>query len=600
MIGTQILHLSHQFTGQEDARHCIRRREKEQEWSSLLHSCNCMEEIEQTHTQIIKLGGFHHLGSLISACALSDWGCMDYACSIFQQMDDPDAFTFNTMLRGHVRGGDPQAAILLYAEMQDRDIQPDNFTYAPLLKGCSHLSALGEGMQIHGHVLKNGFGSNIFVQNSLINMYGKCGEIKSSSTVFDRMDQRSIASWSALISCHTRLGLWWESLSLLGNMTSGGWRPEETTLVSALSSSSHLGVLDFGRCIHGFLLRNVSGLNIIVQTSLVDMYVKSGCLEKGLSVFHQMPRKNQVSYSVMITGLAFYGQAEEAFRVFSDMLKQGLVPDETIYVGVLTACSQAGLVEEGHKYFRRMTFEHKVIPTVQHYGCMVDLMGHAGMLAEAYELIKTMPIEPNDVVWRCLLNAGKVYQNFEIMEIASRNLFQIQPHKASDYLLLSNMYAQDHKWEDVAKIRKKMGDKGVKQVPGYCLVKVGKKVHKFVSQDKSHPHTIAVYGMIHQMEWQLKFEGYSADTSQVVLNSDEEEKRQHLRGHSQKLALAFSLMHTEQGSIIRIIRSIRMCSDCHTYTRFISKIFHKTIVVREQNRFHQFKGGTCSCEIHVE
>ncbi|KAF8379017.1 hypothetical protein HHK36_028444 [Tetracentron sinense] len=601
MIRTSVLQQTPLLVAQEDPKPQIPelRPSKGQECFPLLQRCKSMEEFKQVHAQILKLGfdwDSCHTGSLVATCALSNWGSMDYACSIFRQIDEPGSFEFNTMIRGHVKDMNPKTALFLYEEMQERGVKPDNFTYPSLLKACAHLSALGEGIQIHGHVFKLGFEADLIVQNSLINMYGKCGEIKLSCKVFEKMHQRSIASWSALIAAYANLGMWWECLRLFGEMGSVGyWRAEESTLVSVLSSCTHLGALGLGRCTHGSLLRNMSGLNVIVETSLVDMYVRCGSLENGLCVFHNMPKKNQLSYSVMISGLAIHGRGHEALDVFSDMLKEGLKPDAVIYVSVLSACSHAGLVNEGLCWFNRMKAEHRIEPTIQLYSCVVDLMGRAGMLNEAYELIKTMPMKPNDVVWRCLLSACKVHQDLEMGEIAGRNLFQLNPHNASDYVLLSNIYALAQRWEDVAKMRKEMKHKGLTQMPGFSLVEVKRKVHKFVSDDKSHPQWNAVYEMMHQMEWQLRFEGYSADTSQVLFNVDEAEKRQRLSRHSQKLAMAFALIHTCQGSTVRIVKNHRMCNDCHTYTGLISKIFNRTIIVRDRNRFHHFKDGTCSC-----
>ncbi|OVA02841.1 Pentatricopeptide repeat [Macleaya cordata] len=559
-----------------------------------------MEDFKQVHAQILKLNQFQMdsrgAGNLITVCALSDWGSMDYACSIFRNIDDPGVFEFNTMIRGYIKDRNSQEAILLYKEMHQRGIKPDNFTYPALLKACSYLSAIREGLQIHGHVFKFGFESDVFVQNSLINMYGKCGEIKLCCRVFEKMDQISVASWSALLASHTKLGLWRECLRLFGEMSSEGfWRADESTLVSVLSSCTHLGALDLGRSIHGFLSRNISDLNVIVQTSLIDMYVKCGSIEKGLILFQNMPKKNQLSYTVIISGLAIHGRAEEALKIFQNMLKEGLDPDEIVYVGVLTACSHGGLVDEGRKFFDKMRFEHQIEPTIQHYGCMVDLISRAGKIDEAFELIKSMPKKPNDVIWRSLLSSCKVHQDFEFAEIASRNLFELDPQNTSDYVLLSNIYAKAHRWEDAAKTRKDMVNKGLNQIPGCSSVEVKKKVHKFVSQDKSHPESYAIYEMIHQMEWQLRFEGYAPDISEVLFDVDEEEKTERLRAHSQKLAIAYALIHTSEGSTIRIVKNIRMCNDCHTYTKLISKIFDRTIIVRDRNRFHLFKDGICSC-----
>ncbi|KAK9120489.1 hypothetical protein Syun_018106 [Stephania yunnanensis] len=608
MIRAPVLHQAHLLIPHEEpsplpssssSSHCIECMSREQECFYLLQRCKCMEEFKQVHAQVLRLGldtaDNRRAGGLVAACALSDWGSMSYACSIFEQIDEPDAFAYNSMMRGHVKDCDPEEAILLYNEMQHRGVQPDNYTFPSLLKACSHVPALQEGMQIHGHVFKYGFEDDLFVQNSLINLYGKCGDVKLCCGVFEQMDHTSVASWSALISSHARLGLWGECLRLFESMNCEGWRPDESTLVSVLSSCAHLGALHVGRCIHGFLLRNMKELNVIVQTSLIDMYVKCGAVENGLAIFHQMGRKNLFSYSVMISGLALHGRAEEALRIFSDMLEEGLEPDDVIYVGVLSACSHAGYLDEGHRYFGMMRNEHRIEPTIQHYGCMVDLMGRAGRLDDAHELIRRMPMKPNSIVWRCLLSASKVHQNIEIAETASRELFQRDPHNTSDYVLLSNLYAQCQRWEDAAKTRTEMVTRGLNQVPGFSLVEVKKKVHKFVSQDKTHPESEAIYEMIHQMEWQLRFEGYRPDTSQVLLDVDEEEKKLRLRAHSQKLATALALIHTCQGSTIRIVTNLRMCNDCHTYTRLISMIFERTIVVRDRNRFHHFTNGTCSC-----
>ncbi|KAL9447873.1 hypothetical protein AB3S75_015365 [Citrus x aurantiifolia] len=331
----------------------------------------------------------------------------------------------------------------------------------------------------------------------------------------------------------------------------------------------------------GFFWNPFCASNLVATCALSHW----GSMDYACSIFRQIDEP----------GLAMHGQGKEALSIFSEMLREGLEPDDVVYVGVLSACSHAGLVNEGLLCFDRMKLEHRIVPTVQHYGCVVDLMGRAGMLGEALELIQSMPIQQNDVVWRSLLSASKVHHNLEIGERAAKNLFQINSHHPSDYVVLSNMYAQAQRWDDVAKIRTEMASKGLNQSPGFSLVEVAREVYKFVSQDRSHPAWDNIYEMIHQMEWQLKFEGYSPDISQVLLDVDEDEKRERLKGHSQKLAIAFALIHTSQGSPIRIARNLRMCNDCHTYTKLISVIYEREIIVRDRKRFHHFKDGTCSC-----
>ncbi|KAL3844450.1 hypothetical protein ACJIZ3_001853 [Penstemon smallii] len=573
---------------------------KEQECISLMKKCKNIKDFKQIHGHILKLGLFWSsfcASNLVATCALSEWGSMDYACSIFRQIDDPSSFEFNAMIRGYIKDINSEDALFTYIDMLYREVKPDNFTFPALLKACSWLSAFEEGVQIHGHILKLGFVEDLFVQNSLINMYGKCGELRQSCAVFGLMEKKTIASWSALISAHANLGMWADCLRLFGEMNyEGSWRAEESTLVSVLSACTHLGALDLGRSTHGYLLRNLTGFNVAVQTSLTYMYATCGSMEKGMYLFRKTRMKNLKSYSVMISGLATHGRGEEAIFVFEEMLEEGLKPDDVVYVGVLSACSHAGLVEEGMEYFDRMRLEHGIEPTMQHYGCMVDLMGRGGMVNEALDFIKNMPMEPNDIIWRSFLSSCKAHQNVELGEIAAEKLFNVNTRNACDYLMLSNLYARAERWHDVSTTRAKMAHEGLGQVPGSCSVEVKKKVYKFVSNDKTHSQFHEIYEMIHQMEWQLKFEGYSPDTTQVLLDVDEEEKRQRLSSHSQKLAIAFSLINTAQGSPIRIVRNVRMCSDCHTYTKLISGIYEREITVRDRNIFHHFRDGNCSCK----
>nr|XP_043627841.1 pentatricopeptide repeat-containing protein At1g31920 [Erigeron canadensis] len=575
---------------------------KEQECISLLKQCKSMQDFKQSHSLILKYGlvwSSFCTSNLVSTCALSDWGSMDYACLIFKQIDGPNLFDFNSMIRGHIKDMNLDEAIMLYDQMLEMGIKPNNFTYPSLLKGCACLRRLEEGMQFHGHVFKNGLDDDVFVHNSLISLYGKCGEIARSCSVFETMDDldKSLATWSALIAAHAGNEMWSECLSLFRDLTNQSyWKAEESVLVSVLSSCTNLGALDSGRATHGFLIRNLSGLNVIVETSLLDMYLKCGSLVNGLAVFESMKVKNQWSYSVMISGLAFNGYGTEALRIFSEMLEKGFEPDEVVYVGVLTACSQTSQVEKGLDFFQKMKVEHRIEPTIQHYGCLVDLMGKAGKVKEAFDLINNMSMEANDVLWSCLLGACRVHRDLELGENVAEKLLKLNSETTSPYVMLSNMYAKAQKWENVALTRREMGQKRLMKTPGFSLIQVKRKVYKFVSNDIQWAHCEGVSDMIHQMEWQLRFEGYMPDISEVLLDVDEEEKIERLSRHSQKLAIAFGLIHTSQDSPIRIVRNMRMCKDCHIYTKMISSIYRRRIIVRDRNRFHHFEDGACSCK----
>ncbi|GJT14089.1 pentatricopeptide repeat-containing protein [Tanacetum coccineum] len=604
MAGTSVHHNLFLPQPQEDHHHkkVTDFASREQECISLLKRCKNMEDLKQSHCLILKLdldNSSFCKSNLVAACALSDWGSMEYANSVFEQIEYPNSFEFNTMIRGYVKDMNVDEAIAVYDQMLEMGIKPDKFTYPSLLKGCACLRGLKEGMQFHGHVYKNGLEDDVFVQNSLINMYGKCGEITQSCSVFKQMDDfdKSLATWSAVIAAHASKEMWSECLGLFQELTSQScWMAEESVLVSVLSSCTNLGALDLGRSAHGFLIRNLSGLNVIVETSLLDMYLKCGSLVKGLTIFERMKVKNQWTYSVMISGLAFNGYGTEALRVFSEMIEKGFEPDEVVYVGVLTACSHEGLVEKGLDFFNNMEVNHKIEPTIQHYGCLVDLMGKAGKVKEAFDLINNMPMEANEVLWYSLLNACKIHQEIGLGEKVAKKLLNLNSLSPSTYVMLSNMYAKAQRWDHVALTRKDMTQNGLIKTPGYSCVQVKRKAYKFVSNDIMLSHCEGVSDMIYQMELQLKFEGYFPDTSDVFLDVDDKEKIERLSRHSQKLAIAFGLINTTEGSPIRIVRNLRMCKDCHTYTKMISSIYERSIVVRDRNRFHHFEDGECSCK----
>ncbi|PUZ77208.1 hypothetical protein GQ55_1G351400 [Panicum hallii var. hallii] len=571
-------------------------------------SARSVDDVRTAHARHIKLGldrSPRHARPLLAACALSGWpGGMELAASIFESLDEPEAFDYNTLMRGHVSGGrgdrDPSAALRLYADMLEAGVEPDNYTFPFVLKACAQLAALQEGRQLQAHIVKLGFQHDEHVQNSLISLYGKCGEPAMARLAFDRTEaeDRTPASWSALLAAYTRAGLWGDCLESFGAMVREGWRPDESSMVSALSACAHLGAYDVGRSIHCALLRNATRLNTIMETSLVDMYAKCGCIEKAAAVFDAMDGKSAWAYSAMVSGLALHGDGRKALQVFDAMVREGQAPDAAVYVGVLNACSRAGLLEDGLRCFDRMRLEHKVAPNAQHYGCMVDLMARAGRLGDARALIGSMPTGPTDTAWRSLLNACRIHADLGLAERALQELRRLGAANAGDYVIVADMHARAKNWDAAAALRTEAADGGLAPSPGFSAVEVRGEVHRFVSQDMSHPRRRDIYEMLHQMEWQLRFDGYEPDTSEVALAVGEEEKRRVAAAHSQKLAMAFGLLSTPEGTPVRVVTNLRMSKECHAYSALISEIFGREIVVRDRSRFHRFRRGACTCRDH--
>ena len=335
--------------------------------------------------------------------------------------------------------------------------------------------------------------------------------------------------------------------------------------------------------------------NVFVGTSVIDMYCKCGRVGMARKAFNRMKGKNIKSWTAMIAGYGMHGQAREALEVFDEMQSAGVKPNYITFVSVLAACSHAGLVTEGWQWFNAMAIEFNIVPGVEHYGCMVDLLGRAGHLNEAYDLIKQMKVKPDFVVWGALLGACRIHKNVEIGEISARKLFELDPKNCGYYVLLSNIYADAGRWNDVDKLRVMMKKRGLVKPPGYSLVEFKGQIHVFLVGDKEHPQQKKIYEYLETLSVKMQEAGYVPDTTSVLHDVDQEEKETVLRIHSEKLAVAFGIMNTVQGTTIQIIKNLRVCGDCHTAIKFISKIVSRQIVVRDSNRFHHFKDGLCSC-----
>jgi pentatricopeptide repeat protein len=290
-----------------------------------------------------------------------------------------------------------------------------------------------------------------------------------------------------------------------------------------------------------------------------------------------------------------HGQGDEALALFSQMQKAGLKPDAISFIAVLSACSHAGLVDEGREYFNRMSQDYCITPKVEHYSCMADLLGRAGHLGEAVELIDNMPLKPSIQAWGTLLSACRINGNVELAEYLAERIFDIDPENEAYHVLLSNIYAAAGRWDDVTKLRAMMKDSGLKKTPGCSLIQVRNRVYSFLVGDRSHPQSEKIYEMLENLSRQMKEAGYVPDTNVVLHNVEEEVKEDMLSCHSEKLAIAFGLINISPVAPIRIIKNLRVCGDCHSATKFISKIVKREIVVRDANRFHHFKDGLCSC-----
>ncbi|KAK7272264.1 hypothetical protein RJT34_28748 [Clitoria ternatea] len=458
---------------------------------SLLYSFpKLTSNVKQIHAQLVTNG----LKSPIFLAKLIEHYCgsphqhiANDAHLVFRYFNWPDLFLFNTL----IRCVQPSDSIIVFQNEFSRGVICfDDYTYKFVLGACARspsTSTLWVGRQLHALIVKHGVGSNILVPTTQIYFYASNKDIISARRLFDEMPNRSSVTWNAMITgyCSLKEGkkeYALNALFLFNDMLVdvSGIKPTDTTIVSVLSAVSQMGMLETGACIHGFAEKTVCTPedDVFIGTGLVDMYSKCGCLNSALSVFWGMKQKNILTWTAMATGLAIHGKGKKALEVLYKMGAYAVKPNEATFTSLLSACCHGGLVEEGLELFREMKRKFGVTPQIQHYGCVVDLLGRAGKLKEAYDFIMGMPINPDAVIWRSLLGACKIHGDVVMGEKVGKFLLQLEeqscaelPPKSEDYVALSNVYALAERWEDVETVRKKMKAKSILNKAGSSSVR---------------------------------------------------------------------------------------------------------------------------------
>lgn len=507
---------------------------------------------------------------------------------------------------------------------------PDKYTFTSVITACSrHPTLVTYGGTVHGLAIKNGYESDIFVGNSLLSMYtifsklqdaqrvfnempqrdvvtwtslvngyAKCGDLVTARELFDEMPERNDISWTVLIAGYVGSGRYSGALRHFhGMLCDGKVKPNEAVLVCVLSACAHLGALDQGKWVHVYIDKNGVPESSNISTALIDMYAKCGRIDCAYRVFNGMSRRDVLTWTSMISGLSMHGLGKNALHVFSQMLAEGINPDNITLLGILNGCSHSGLVEDGCSIFYNMKHLWGIVPKIEHYGCLIDLLGRAGHLERAFEVTKRMPMEPDVVIWRALLSACRIHGDVGLGERIIDHITQLDPAShGGGYVLLSNLYASLGRWEKVAGVRNSMRKGGNESSPGCSWIEVDGVIHEFLAADRLHPRIAEIHNKLNEVLKRVTTEGgYVPNTKQVLFDLSEEEKEQAVSWHSEKLAVAFGLLSTEVGAPIRIVKNLRICEDCHSAMKAISHSFHREIVVRDRSRFHTFREGNCSC-----
>jgi pentatricopeptide repeat protein len=391
--------------------------------------------------------------------------CREIVCArrVFDDMTEKNVVSWTAMVVGYVTVGDLAEAKGLFDVMPQRNI----VSWNAIISGLVRLGDLRGAKRIFDEMPEK----NAVSYTTMIDGYAKAGDMASARFLFEQVPVRDIVAWSALISGYAQNGEPNEAVKVFLEMESRDVKPDEFVLVSLMSACSQVGSLDLAKWVDSYLSRSAIDLRQPhIAAALIELNAKCGNMERAAKLFEEMPQKDLFSYCSMIQGLSYHGHGNRAVGLFDRMLNEGLVPDEVAFTVILTACSHGGLVEEGWHYFESMKNKYSIVPSPNHYACMVDLLSRSGRLKAAYELIKTMPVEPHAGAWGALLGACKEHCDMELGEVIAARLLELEPLNSGNYVLLSNIYAAAGRWLDVSLVRKKMRERGVRKIAGYSLI----------------------------------------------------------------------------------------------------------------------------------
>ncbi|KAF8394345.1 hypothetical protein HHK36_020553 [Tetracentron sinense] len=481
--------------------------------SSAIKACArlaALKEGIQIHTHVFKYG--YHSDIRIQTSLIdfyAKFGQMDDALQLFDEMPVRDVQAWNTMIAAHTVSRNMEVARSLFREMPDRNL----FTWEVMITGYAELGRMVCARELFDELLWNqeGVKINAVIHTAMISGYVKWGDISAARLIFDGMVERDVASWNAMISAYYQLGFFDEALELFFLMlkTTVDVKPNQTTIATVVAACTQLGSIGLAQWIKDYIdSRGVELVNVHTVTALINMHAKCGDPDKAYEVFKKWKNKDLICYSSMIAAFGMHGRGTEALKIFSQLQDDRLRPDSICFIVILSACSHAGLVDEGCQYFDMMQKDYYISPTADHYMCMVDLLGRVGRIADAYKIIFEVmpPVKPHAGVWGALLSACRIYNNVEIGETAARHLLELEPENAGNYVLLSNIYAKAHRWEDVAKVRALMRSRGMKKPPGWSWIEINGRTHKFLTGDVRDPNLETVTLLL---AGELKAQGYS-------------------------------------------------------------------------------------------
>ncbi|XP_020225336.1 pentatricopeptide repeat-containing protein At5g40410, mitochondrial [Cajanus cajan] len=549
------------------------------------------------HARVIKSQDYRDgfIGDQLVSCYLNMGSTRD-AQNLFDEMPHKDSVSWNSLVSGFSKRGDLGNCLSVFSRMRsEMTLELNELTLISVISACAFAKARDEGWYLHCCVVKLGMELEVKVANALINLYGKFGCVGSAFKLFWAMPEQNTVSWNSMVAVWTQNGFPNEAVNYFNMMRVIGLFPDEATMVSLLQACENLPLGRLVEAMHGVIFTCGLNENITIATTLLNLYSKLGRLSASHKVFADISKPDKVALTSMLAGYAMHGHGKEAIEFFERTVREGLEPDHVTFTHLLSACSHSGLVKEGKYYFQIMSDVYKVQPQLDHYSCMVDLLGRCGLLNDAHQLIKNMPLEPNSGVWGALLGACRVYGNINLGKEAAENLIALNPSDPRNYIMLSNIYSAAGLWSDASKVRSLMKTKVLTRNAGCSFIEHGNKIHRFVVDDYSHPDSEKIHKKLEELMRKIQEVGFVSETESILHDVDEDVKTDMINKHSEKIALAYGLLVSSTDMPLVIIKNLRICRDCHNTAKFVSLIEKRTIIIRDSKRFHHFSDGLCSC-----
>ncbi|XP_059634276.1 putative pentatricopeptide repeat-containing protein At5g52630 [Cornus florida] len=577
----------------------------------VVNACSSLYAIElgkQIHAYVVKYQIEFDTSIGNALCSLySKCGSLNSAVKAFWRIREKNVISWTTAISACGDNSDSAMGLNLFSDMLSEGVKPNEFTLTSVFSLCSIMQVLDVGLQTHSLTIKLGYELNLPVRNSIMYLYLKCGCISNAKKLFDGMETANLITWNAMIAGHAQLmdlaedslsahhgGI--EALNIFLRMNQSGMKPDLFTFSSILSICSGLVALEQGEQVHAQTIKTGYLSDVVVGTSLVNMYNKCGSIERASKAFVEMSMRTLISWTAMITGYAQHGHSQQALQLFEDMRLAGVRPNRITFVGVLSACSHAGMAKEALALFEMMKNEYKIKPVMDHFVCLVDMFVRLGQLDEAMDFINKMDFEPNESIWSTLVAGCRNRGNLELGLYAAEQLLKLNPNDSETYVLLLNMYLSAGRWEDVSKVRKMVRDEKLGKLEDWSWISIKDKVYSFKPDDQFHPPHGELDKLLGDYLEKARTLGYESQGGLEVTDEENvETTSSNVVHHSEKLAVAFGLLNTPDAATIRVNKNISMCRDCHSFIKFISLLTARKIIIRDRKQLHKFFNGQCSC-----